>query len=264
MHLNDHRPASYFERIGQNKFRATEHVGGGWNPAEQHIAPAMGLLVHAIEARTDVRRDRPLTIGRLTYDILGTIPIGVVEVHVSVVRPGRTIELIEASLICDDRAALIVRAWLMQAYDTTSLAGSSIPLIEPPEAMAPWDPASIWPGGFVRTIETRRAQIEPGRAVTWLRTDVTLIDGEAVSPTARALGIIDIANGLTPRASVDVIAFPNVDLTAHLFRSPEGEWFGLDTTVSFGPNGVGLTQSNIHDIRGQVGTFSQCLTVRPR
>ncbi len=33
---------SYFERLGPTSFRATEHVGGAWNEAEQHIAPALG------------------------------------------------------------------------------------------------------------------------------------------------------------------------------------------------------------------------------
>jgi hypothetical protein len=259
----DHLPNCYFEHIDADRYRATEHVGGGWNPAEQHISPALGLLVHAIEADHAARRDQRLRIGRLSYDILGVLPIGVVDIRVTVLRPGRTIELVEAALSANGRTAVIVRAWLMQAFDTAPIAGGELPRIDPPEAIAPWDPASIWPGGFVRTVEVRKAEVEPGRAISWLRTDTSLIGGEQVSSTARALSIVDIANGLTPRVPTDQAGFPNVDLTAHLFDSPEGEWLGIDTIVSFGATGIGLTHSILHDRRGPIGTVSQCLTVRP-
>jgi hypothetical protein len=66
------------------------------------------------------------------------------------------------------------------------------------------------------------------------------------------------------RASPEEIAFPNVDLTAHLFRAPCGDWIGFDTTVSFGPGGLGLTSSVLHDMQGPIGTLSQILTVRAR
>jgi hypothetical protein len=59
------------------------------------------------------------------------------------------------------------------------------------------------------------------------------------------------------------VAFPNLDLTAHLFEEPHGDWLGFDTSVSFGRNGFGLTSSVIHDEHGPVGTMAQMLTVRP-
>lgn len=262
-HSTDPQSACYFERVGASRFRATEHVGGGWNPAEQHIAPALGLLAHAIEADHSARRDDVLTIGRLSYDILGTLPIDIVDIELSVLRPGRTIELVEARLMHEGRTAVIARAWLMQAYDSAPFAGTAFPRIAPPDAMEAWEPATIWPGGFVRTVETRKARSAAGRAVSWIRTDVALIDGERVSLTARALAIVDIANGLTPRAATEAVAFPNLDLTVHLFESPRGDWLGLDTTVSFGPSGIGLTHSVVHDLHGPIGIVSQCLTVRP-
>jgi hypothetical protein len=52
---------AYFERVGDAAFRATEHVGGAWTTHEQHIAPALGLIVHAIERDRDARRDDGLS-----------------------------------------------------------------------------------------------------------------------------------------------------------------------------------------------------------
>lgn len=66
------------------------------------------------------------------------------------------------------------------------------------------------------------------------------------------------------RADPRKVTFPNLDLTLHVFRPPTGEWIGLDTRVSFGPGGVGLTSSVLHDPDGPFGTVNQALTVRPR
>lgn len=252
----------YFERLGPNRFRASEHVGGAWNTSEQHIAPALGLLGHAIELDHATRREDRLRIARLSYDILGTLPIGVVEIDVAVLRPGRTIELVEARLSHAGRLAVIARGWLLQAVDTADIAGSTIATMPPPQAIESWRPDEFWPGGFVRSVEVRRSLIERGRAVSWVRTDAQLIDGERVSPTAAALGIVDIANGLAPRVGIDDASFPNVDLTVHLFAEPTGSWLGFDTKVSFGRDGIGLTHSTLHDEKGPIGTVSQSLTIR--
>lgn len=252
----------FFERLGPTRFRASEHVGGAWNTSEQHIAPALGLLAHAIEADHGVRRENPLRIARISYDILGTLPIDVVDIEISIMRPGRTIELVEARLSHAGRAAVVARGWLLQTLDTSGIAGTALPPVPPPEAMDEWRPEAVWPGGFVRAVEVRRSLLQPGRAISWVRTDAALIAGEHASPTVKALSVIDIANGLAPRVSIDEAAFPNVDLTVHLFREPQGPWLGLDTAVSFGPGSIGLTHSAIHDAGGAVGTVAQSLTIR--
>lgn len=257
-------PAAYFERVDAQRFRATEHVGGGWNPAEQHVAPALGLLAHAVETDHAARRADRLQISRLSYDILGVLPIDIVDLAVTVLRPGRTIELVEARLSHAGRDAVVLRAWLTQPYDTEAFAGNAFARIASPEQTPPWDMSSEWPGGFVRSAEVRRLQTEPGRAASWVRSPVLLIGGEPVSATAHALRLLDIANGITPRAAPGDLLFPNLDLTAHLFALPRGEWLGLDTTVAFGRSGVGLTHSVLHDLDGPIGVMSQSLTLRPK
>jgi hypothetical protein len=255
---------AYFERVGATSFRATEHVGGAWNTSEQHIAPALGLLVHAVELDRDARRDDGLIVARLSFDILGTVPVDVVDIAVTVVRTGRTIELVEATLSHGGRVAVVLRAWLLQQRDTTGWQGRGLAAIPPPDAMPAWDGTTVWAGGFIASVEVRRTPAGPGRAAFWVRTPLALVRGEAVSPLARAAGLFDIANGLAVRAAPHEVAFPNLDLSAHLFATPRGEWVGFDTAVSFGAAGVGLTSSVVHDAGGPVGTAAQVLTLRPR
>ena len=256
-------PVPYFDRTGEATFRPTEHVSGAWNTDEQHVAPALGLMTHLVEA--DHRRRRGgevLAVSRLSFDILGVLPMDEVEVTVRCLRPGRTIELVEAELRHGGRAAVLLRAWLLAPGDTTALAGSDLVPLPPVDTIPAWDPTEVWPGGFIASARVRRDQAAPGRARYWVRTDVPLLD-EPTSALAGAAGLFDIANGMTVRADPRQVAFPNVDLTAHLIRSPRPGWLGFDTTVSFGPDGRGVTSSVVHDDRGPLGTLAQTLTVRP-
>jgi hypothetical protein len=252
----------YFKRLDERRFLATEEVSGAWETTQQHIGPALGLLVHAVAGDRDRRRTDRLEMGRLSFDILGTVPVDVVEVAVRVVRPGRTIELVEAALRHADRDVVRLRAWFLRADDNRSLAGTPLPPMPPPAELAPWDPTTVWPGGFIASAEVRRDEVAPGRARFWVRSRAALLDGEPVSDLARFAGILDIANGMSVRADPSEVAFPTVDLSAQFFVEPWCEWAGFDTSVSFGAGGLGLTSSVIHDQRGPVGTLAQSLTVR--
>lgn len=254
---------AYFSRISGTRFAPTEHVGGAWDLETQHIAPSLGLLVHAVEQDAARRGVTGLRISRLSYDIFGTVPITEVDVTVEVVRPGRTVELVEAKLSYLGRTIVALRAWLLQSSDTAGVAGTTFAGIPGPEALPEWRPGAVWPGGFIASAQVRRSETEPGNAVYWVRTSEPLIAGEEVSVLAARAGLFDISNGMTVRADPTLVAFPNVDLTAHLFRYPVGEWLGFETHVSFGPDGSGLTHSVLHDQNGPFGSSSQSLTVRP-
>lgn len=253
----------YWQRTAPHTFSPTEHVGGAWDRATQHIAPALGLLAHEVERDLAARRGGDLVVSRLSYDILGTVPVEPVEVTVEVLRPGRTIELVEARASYAGRAVVILRAWLAEPYATAALAGSDLPAVPGPDELQPWDMSGLWPGGFIASVEVRRKEMGPGRSTCWVRTGHDLVADEEVSRLAAVAGLLDITNGIAVRADPTKVAFPNLDLTAHLFRAPAEGWLGLDTTVSFGPGGIGVTSSVLHDEEGPLGTSAQTLTVRP-
>ncbi|WP_194860765.1 thioesterase family protein [Dietzia sp. SYD-A1] len=254
---------AYFERLGGQRFRPTSHTTGAWDPAVQHIGPSFGLLVHEVERDLRRRRDDPMVLSRLTYEILGTVPMHPVAVDVQVIRPGRTIELVEASYGLEDRVGVRLRAWFQQPRDTTGLQGAGFDPIPGPSAMEQWDPTSVWQGGYLASADVRRDSVGPGRARYWVRTGVPLVAGEPVGALAGAATLFDIANGMAIRADPSDVQFPNIDLTAHLLREPRGDWVGFDTRVGFGPGGLGLTASVLHDESGPMGTLAQTLTVRP-
>ena len=253
---------AYFERRSTTRFRATALTEGAWDPRQMHVSPAIGLLAHAIECDRDGRRDDGLALTRLSVDILGPFPVGEVEVDVRVLRPGRTIELVEASLTHDGRTALLARAWLQQQYDTSSIAGDDAPRLPAPDELLAFDAAMGWAGGFAESIEGRREEPNPGHGRFWLRLGAPLVADEEVSTTAQVLGIADVANGITPRVGPEVATYPNIDLTAHLYRAPVSGWLGCETAVSYSAGGIGLTRATLHDVDGPIGCSAQALTVR--
>ena len=253
----------YWHRTGPGSLTPTEPVGGAWDLETQHIATLLGVLAHEVERDRDARRDDGLQISRVSYDILGTIPLEEMDLEVTVLRPGRTIELVEARASHAGRPAVLLRAWLTAGYPTAELAGTHHPPLPAPDEVAPWDMTTLWPGGFIASVEVRRRDLGPGRAQTWVRTPHPLVAEEEVSRLAQVAGLLDITNGVAVRVDPKAVSFPNLDLSAHLLRAPGPGWLGLDTTVSFGPEGAGLTTSVLHDEQGVFGVSTQCLTVRP-
>lgn len=256
--------AAYYQRLDAVRFQPTGHAHGAWNDGEQHMAPVSGLLAHAL----DRHEPRPgLVLARVAYEILGLIPLAPTEVRVRTLRPGRTIELLEAIASVGGRDVVRAQAWRLASQETGAVAGGLPRAMPPRQGCAPLAASATWAGGFIDSIEVLRSPGSvPGEGQAWVRTPLPLLEGEPVSPAAAFLGLVDTANGMNIRLDPRAWAFPNVDLTIHLHRSPEGgpgRWVGLDTLVTIGAAGVGLTSTTLHDERGPVGRAEQILTVRP-
>ncbi|WP_211900623.1 thioesterase family protein [Saccharopolyspora erythraea] len=254
----------YFERVGPNRYRPTVHAVGAWSIEEQHFSPLGGLMVHAIEEER-AREQRPgLVMSRISFDILGRLALDEFDVRVETTRPGRTIELVEATAVIGGRPAVRARAWLLSEQDTSAVAGGEPDPLAPPESLEPWELSTLWPGGYIRSLDIRPVGTpQPGRTTAWVSTSTALVAGEEASPLASYVALVDTANGIAVRQEPTKWMFPNVDLSIHLHRQPEGRWTGLDTSVVFGDNGQGLTSTVLHDVRGPVGQAHQILTVRP-
>jgi Thioesterase-like superfamily len=260
------QPDSYFIRTGEHSFQPTRWTSGAWRETEQHFSPIGGLLVHAFDQHVATRggADDGLVIARLTFDILGVVALEPMEVRVETVRPGRTVELLEATVTWRDRAVVRARAWRLAAVNTAGVAGGEGEPLPDPDTVERWAMDDVWPGDYIRSLDVRAiAAPQPGRGTAWIGTDIALVADEPVSPLARFVGLVDTANGIAVRRSPREWMYPNVDLSIHLHRQPRGRWVGLDTTVVFGPTGQGLTSTVLHDERGPVGRAEQSLTVRP-
>ncbi|RBP66998.1 thioesterase superfamily protein [Brevibacterium sanguinis] len=252
-------PDSYYVRTGGDRLHSTLHSQGAWQPGEQHMAPASGLVLAEVERRLPTDK----VVSRVAFDILGVIHSGEFTVDVEVTRPGRTIELVEARMRHGDRTSVHARVWRLQSGATGPIEGHEWAGLPAPEDMREVSFQERWGGGFIASLEARQDEhSRPGHARSWIRAPFPLVAGEPDPPTAEFVKHVDVANGMAVREDPRTTFFPNIDLTIHLTRQPRPGWVGFETRVAFGPTGLGETASVLSDEAGPIGTAAQSLTVR--
>lgn len=256
---------SYYRRTGETSFEPTRHTQGAWRETEQHMGPASGLLAYALET---VHPRDDLQLCRISYEILGVISAEPLEIEVEVVRPGRTIEMLEARMIINGRPAIRATGWRLATSDTSAVTGGVPEPMPGPQEWPNWNVGDFWAGGYIDSVEFRVDPASaPGRSRAWLHTPLDLVEGEQASDLVSFTTLVDTANGVAAREHPKAWAFPNIDLTIHYFRSPsfadpDDRWTGLDSLATWGPDGIGVTSSTLYDPSGAVGRAEQILTLR--
>ena len=257
---------AFYERDG-DRYLATELTRGPWDPGAQHAGPPAALVGREIERLEDAEE---FQVGRVTFEIMRSIPIGPVSVEAKVVRPGRSVQLIEATLSNDDGELMRARAWRIRRGEVDL---SDAALASPP---APPGPENGITGDFFPTgqevgyhtaMEWRSVSggfLDPGPATVWMRMRVPLVEDEEPTPLQRTLVAADVGNGISAVLDWRRYLFINVDLSVHLERMPDGEWVCVDAVTLPQPNGVGTAESVLSDERGRIGRAAQTLLVAAR
>ncbi len=84
-----------------------------------------------------------------------------------------------------------------------------------------------------------------------------------MTPWLRLASLSDFANGLS-QTLLGGIGFINTDIAVRLFRSPEGEWIGIDSSCRVFPEGLGWVHAGVYDTRGQIGVIQQTVMAADR
>ena len=250
---------AFYEPLGGGRYSSTRYTAGPWDPRSQHAGPPAALLGRAME-RCDPR-DGTL-LARVTYEILGPVPVAEVEVEARVARPGRTVELLEAELRAGGRAVMTARAWRLPGTTAPTVADGDPPPPRPAEETPP--PHDFGYGYAVECRFARGGWFDHGPATVWTRLRVGIVPDEAPSPLQRVLAVADSGNGVSAVLSWDEWLFINPELTVHVRRPAEGEWVVLDAATTIAASGAGVARSVLSDERGPVAFGSQSLLVAPR
>jgi hypothetical protein len=252
-------------------FVSSELTRGPWDPGAQHAGPPTALIGREIErTESPAAPDADWQVARATFEILRPVPIAPLEVSAEVLRPGRSVELLAATLRSGGETLIRASAW--------RIARRRVEL--PDELPSPGDPPAgpeqareedFFPTGqavgYHTAMEYRFVSgrfLEPGPATVWMRMRQPLVEGEEPSPLQRVLVAADSGNGVSATLDWSRYLFINVDLSVHLHRLPEGEWVCLDAVTIPEPEGVGLADTALHDERGPLGRALQSLLVRER
>lgn len=264
-------PDAALYRVDGGRYLPTESTRGPWDPGAQHGGAPSALLVHAIEG---VDAPDPVQIARVTFELMRPVPLAPLAVRTEVVRPGRKVQLVQASLLAEDGTE-VMRA--------TALRIRAADLAVPDDAI-PEDPVPPGPevgrplpfaGGDALSgpaFATDANEIlfvdggfdRPGPATGWIRLLVPVVEDRPTSPMMRLAAAADFGNGFSWTVPRDRWIFINPDLTIHVARPPEGEWICLRSVTQPGPRGVAYAESGLYDLAGRVGRSVQSLLLDRR
>src|SRR5262249_22818702 len=157
-------------------------------------------------------------VGRIVFEILRPVPIGEIRVETRVLRPGRKVRLVEASLSGEGGGGMRAAAWQLRA---TGLGAAGEAAAEDPAPQGPgegWTPEFFPTGqdvGYHSAMEWKAvagAFLEPGPATVWMRMRQPLVAGEEPTPLQRVLVAADVGNGISAVLDWRSHVFINVDL----------------------------------------------------
>ncbi|MDR0360196.1 MAG: thioesterase family protein [bacterium] len=267
--------AAYYEPLGPGRYRAAPATVSPWDPEAQHGGPPSALLAREVEGVVEQggrggvppEQSGALRIARFSVDFLGPIPRGEVAVEARILRPGRRVQLVEATMTAGDRQVAVARAW-RYGHGHTATPVSEHPAPPPlPEAR----PVRFFPGvengRYAESVDWRfvaGSYVELGPSQVWARPRIPLVEGQDATPFEQLLIVADSANGLSLELpTLDWISIPT-GLTVTLSRHPATGWVFLDTRTTLAGDGIGLTVGELADESGLLGTLAQPLTLVPR
>jgi Thioesterase-like superfamily len=258
-------PDAFFDPLGPDRFLATELTRGPWDPGVQHAGPPAALLGRAVEGHGD--RD-DLQVARITFEIARPVPIAELAVATRRLRGGRSVELVEATLVAGDTEVMRATALRIRIADLGLPDGLAPgPRLPGPEAgrAAPFFPTGQ-DVGYHTAMESRFVAgsfLELGPAAVWMRMRHPLVAGETPSPLCRVVIAADSGNGVSAVLDYRRWRFVNPDLTVYLLRPPVGEWVALEAATAVAA-GIGLADTALHDQQGPIGRSVQALFVDRR
>jgi len=261
-------PPALFRRVDATHFLPSELTRGPWTPDALHGGPPSALIVHALDA------DHPepdKLLARLTVEILRPVPLVELTVTTEVVRGGKRVSLLSASIVAGDME--VVRAQGLRIRQR-AMAGvpasvSSAPEVTP-ESVADRvtvfhpgpEPAFHRHGVEFRTVAGRLD--EAGPVTVWARLIAPVVDGAEASPVERVVALADFGNGISWELPMHTYLYINPDLTVHLSRAPVDEWIQMESRTILSEMGSGLAESALSDRMGRIGRSLQSLYVAPR
>ncbi|MGA9598596.1 MAG: thioesterase family protein [Acidimicrobiia bacterium] len=248
-----------------NKYVPTGLARGGWSDDAQHGGPPCGLLAHVIES---VPTDHPMQTVRITVDLIRPVPMAPVTVATSIVRHGRRIQLVAATIEADGVEVALARALRIRIGEVALPEPPGTTWVAPllPEELAVLDiphwheeehPLTRY---YVDAIEIRSVGdsfVQMGRGVSWIRLRYPVVAGTPNSPLVRVAAVADLGNGNSMALDPVHYLYVNPELTLHLHRLPTEDWVGMDSLALQHPTGIGLADTLLFDTTGPFGRVTQ-------
>jgi hypothetical protein len=252
-----------FVRTGDG-YVADPIADGPWAQGALHGGAPAALLAHVLSAEVS---DPALRLARLTCEFVRPAPRGPLTPCIAVVRSGRRVTLLDASL--HDAAGIEVtraRALFLRASELHVGDEEPVPFPGPETGVgADWDlgrPTFATEGMEISFVEGRFRETGPGTA--WFRLRGQVVAGEPVLAGDRIAAAADFGNGIATVLNWEEYTFINPDLSIFIERDPVDEWVALRSRMRVREGSVAIAESDLWDRRGRIGRAVQTLLVSRR
>jgi hypothetical protein len=257
-------PDAFYRREGADRFVPSAATTSPWDPDAQHGGPPAALAAHCIDQVSGTSGRR---LARIAVEFLGAIPRRPMDVAVTVLRPGRRVQLTDAALSVDGRVVVMARAW----HIATS-PGSPPPMPEPrPDPVPPEQPQLYFAGltdwGYGEAIDWRFTHggfAETGPATVWTRLRIPFLDGQPTTGLQRAMVVADAANGLSGELPLADWWFIPPGIAVTMLRAPVGDWVQLSARTRRASDGIGVATAQLADQDGYLAEVAQPLMIADR
>ena len=254
------------------RFHPTGLARSFWSNGVQHGGPPVGLLARAVEQVPTVV---PMQVTRLTVDLFREVPIDdPLTVSTSVIRDGRRIQAVEASLVAAGQP--VARASGLKIRTGDVPIPDSVASWSPPPGPDEAEPIAWGRFGFditdrerfhshaiaARTIDDSFFSL--GEGLSWVRLLVPVVEGEVTSQFVQTATLSDVGNGNSMALDGRAWFYVNPDVSLTIHRLPSGPWLGMRSLAHQHPSGVGSADSHLFDIEGPVGRVVQSQILEPR
>ncbi len=245
-------------------------TGGPWNPGHQH-----GGAVSATFARflSRLEAPAPMRIARLTTEMFRGVPVAPLRVETRIVRGGRRIQSVEATLFDAERDVAVARATALRIRETAeapelAVPGERDPAIGPaPKRVPPLRMRiGVQPPAFLGACDLIPGSAEAcgQRSTTWARFRCRIVADEVPTPIERLAALIDFASGVGNIMDYETYSAINPDLSAHILRPPRSEWIALHGVTRRSADGIGQSEALAYDDEGPVARVAACLLLGRR
>ncbi|MDH4124367.1 MAG: thioesterase family protein [Gammaproteobacteria bacterium] len=252
-----------FFRLEDGLLTANDAARGPWSADACHGGPVTGLVARALEQVLPHKQ-----LVRLTLNFRRPVPMLGLTVTAAVDRDGREVAIGSAEVRSEAGICVTASSVHIAPQVRTDL----------PTAFRPHpDFSKAGPGEFqlrhaphgqpffssgVEVAYPPGETLAPGPTTVWMRT-LPIVAGEVPSPFQSLCPLADCGNAVSRNAEFTEAIFINPDLTIAVFRPPESDWLASEAMSHWQPNGVGMSQAQLFDVKGAVGFALQTLLVRP-
>ena len=263
--ISSSRPALFVQE--GNVFTPTECAHGPWGPKLVHGGSTGGLMAYVLEQCSP---NENMTMVRTTLDMFRPVPMVPLRVESEVLREGRRLQMIEATIFAEDKPVARSVGIRMKTTEV-SVPEARQPSSDVPQgpdglpeiSLAPSKPGKVLPG-LNANLEVRKLYGFDGKGegCAWFKVPVPVIQGVENSAFTH-LGIIsDFGNGLAQLFLPGTMGMINGDINLYLHRNPCSDWIALKSKVSMSETGVGVVNTELYDTQGLVAQCHQAVMVQ--